>query len=61
MLPKERFKEIVRRKENYYIKNLKEIRKEMKGDVIWLFVTAYSYFDQKNYQEKGFYSDEPFE
>ena len=61
MLPKERFKEIVKRKENYYIKNLKEIRKKMKGDAIQLFVTVYSYFDQKNYQEKGFYDNDPFE
>ncbi|AEK23922.1 hypothetical protein ACIRNY_05060 [Capnocytophaga canimorsus] len=60
MLPKERFKEIVKRKENYYIKNLEEIWKEMKGDAIWLFVTAYSYFDQKNYQQDGTYRDNVF-
>ncbi|MFK8303123.1 hypothetical protein ACI75Y_09445 [Capnocytophaga stomatis] len=60
MLPKERFKEIVKRKENYYIKNLEKIWKEMKGDAIWLFVTAYNYFDQKSYQGDGTYRDNVF-
>ncbi|ATA90591.1 hypothetical protein CGC58_05715 [Capnocytophaga stomatis] len=60
MLPKERFKEIVKRKENYYIKNLEKIWKEMKGDAIWLFVAAYNYFDQKSYQGDGTYRDNVF-